>query len=123
MPASRKEAAGEGGEGGKYELAFLPFGERGAAGKRVVVLSADGAENRAAAFAKKGNLHSDGRAKYWEQGGAAVEELGGAMSHAAIIAREYGLPAVVGTGHATKRIVTGQRVRVDGTSGIVTILD
>jgi len=39
------------------------------------------------------------------------------------VAREYGLPAVVGTGHATKRIVTGQRVRVDGTSGIVTILD
>ena len=42
---------------------------------------------------------------------------------AAIVAREYGLPAVVGTGHATKRIVTGQRLRVDGTSGIVTILD
>jgi pyruvate,water dikinase len=54
---------------------------------------------------------------------AAVSDIGGAMSHAAIIAREYGLPAVVGTGHATKRIVTGQRVRVDGTSGIVTILD
>jgi pyruvate,water dikinase len=54
---------------------------------------------------------------------AAVSDIGGAMSHAAIVAREYGLPAVVGTGHATKRIVTGQRVRVDGTSGIVTILD
>jgi pyruvate,water dikinase len=54
---------------------------------------------------------------------AAVSDIGGAMSHAAIVAREYGLPAVVGTGHATKRIVTGQRLRVDGTSGIVTILD
>jgi pyruvate,water dikinase len=53
---------------------------------------------------------------------AAVSDIGGAMSHAAIVAREYGLPAVVGTGHATKRIVTGQRLRVDGTSGIVTIL-
>jgi pyruvate,water dikinase len=53
---------------------------------------------------------------------AAVSDIGGAMSHAAIVAREYGLPAVVGTGHATKRIVTGQSVRVDGTSGIVTIL-
>jgi pyruvate,water dikinase len=53
---------------------------------------------------------------------AAVSDIGGAMSHAAIVAREYGLPAVVGTGHATKRIVTGQLVRVDGTSGIVTIL-
>jgi pyruvate,water dikinase len=54
---------------------------------------------------------------------AAVSDIGGAMSHAAIVAREYGLPAVVGTGHATKRIKTGDRVRVDGTSGIVTVLE
>jgi pyruvate,water dikinase len=54
---------------------------------------------------------------------AAVSDIGGTMSHAAIVAREYGMPAVVGTGHATKMIRTGQRVRVDGTSGIVTILD
>jgi pyruvate,water dikinase len=45
------------------------------------------------------------------------------MSHAAIVAREYGMPAVVGTGTATKRIRTGQRVRVDGDRGVVTILD
>ena len=54
---------------------------------------------------------------------AAVSDIGGMMSHAAIIAREYGLPAVVGTGHATKQIKTGDRVRVDGDTGIVTILD
>jgi pyruvate,water dikinase len=54
---------------------------------------------------------------------AAVSDIGGMMSHAAIIAREYGLPAVVGTGHATKQINTGDRVRVDGNTGIVTILD
>jgi pyruvate,water dikinase len=54
---------------------------------------------------------------------ATVSDIGGAMSHAAIVAREYGMPAVLGTGHATKRIKTGQRLRVDGTSGIVTILD
>jgi pyruvate,water dikinase len=45
------------------------------------------------------------------------------MSHAAIVAREYGLPAVLGTGTATKRIKTGDRVRVDADAGIVTILD
>jgi pyruvate,water dikinase len=45
------------------------------------------------------------------------------MAHAAIVSREYGLPAVVGTGFGTKRIKTGQRVRVDGTAGTVTILD
>jgi pyruvate,water dikinase len=54
---------------------------------------------------------------------AAVSDIGGTMSHAAIVAREYGMPAVVGTGRATKRITTGQRLRVDGDNGIVTILD
>ncbi len=53
---------------------------------------------------------------------AAVSDIGGTMSHAAIVAREYGMPAVVGTGTATKRIRTGQRLRVDGDSGVVTIL-
>jgi pyruvate,water dikinase len=54
---------------------------------------------------------------------AAVSDISGTMSHAAIVAREYGMPAVVGTGTATKRIRTGQRVRVDGDRGVVTILD
>jgi pyruvate, water dikinase len=54
---------------------------------------------------------------------AAVSDIGGIMSHAAIVSREYGLPAVVGTGFGTKRIRTGQRVRVDGDQGVVTILD
>ena len=53
---------------------------------------------------------------------AAVSDIGGTMSHAAIVAREFDLPAVVGTGNATKRIKDGQRVRVDGSRGIVTIL-
>jgi pyruvate, water dikinase len=53
---------------------------------------------------------------------AAVSDIGGSMSHAAIVAREYGLPAVVGTGNATVRIKDGQRIRVDGGRGIVTIL-
>jgi pyruvate,water dikinase len=55
--------------------------------------------------------------------GAAVSDIGGIMAHAAIVSREYGLPAVVGTGFGTKRIKTGQRVRVDGTNGTVTILE
>jgi len=53
---------------------------------------------------------------------AAVSDIGGSMSHAAIVAREYGLPAVVGTGDATKRISTGQRIRVDGDRGIVQVI-
>jgi pyruvate,water dikinase len=53
---------------------------------------------------------------------AAVSDIGGSMSHAAIVAREYGMPAVVGTGDATKRIRTGDRVRVDGDRGTVRVL-
>jgi pyruvate, water dikinase len=45
------------------------------------------------------------------------------MCHAAIVAREYGLPAVIGTGTGTKLIKTGDRVRVDADAGVVTILD
>jgi pyruvate, water dikinase len=52
----------------------------------------------------------------------AVSDIGGSMSHAAIVAREYGLPAVVGTGNATSRIKDGQMIRVDGGRGVVTIL-
>jgi phosphohistidine swiveling domain-containing protein len=54
---------------------------------------------------------------------ATVTDIGGIMSHAAIVSREYGLPAVVGTGTATSRIRNGQRLRVDGAAGTVTILD
>lgn len=53
---------------------------------------------------------------------AAVSDIGGTMSHAAIVAREYGMPAVVGTGKATSVIKTGDRVRVDGDRGIVTVV-
>jgi pyruvate,water dikinase len=53
---------------------------------------------------------------------ATVSDIGGIMSHAAIVAREYGMPAVVGTGSATARIKSGDRIRVDGDAGVVTIL-
>ncbi|MDQ6837975.1 MAG: PEP-utilizing enzyme, partial [Actinomycetota bacterium] len=55
--------------------------------------------------------------------GAIVTDRGGMLSHAAIVAREYGIPAVVGTGDATTRIADGTRVRVDGSSGEVVVLD
>ncbi len=51
-----------------------------------------------------------------------VTDRGGLLCHAAIIAREYGIPTVVGTGEATRRIADGARVRVDGGTGEVTIL-
>ena len=51
-----------------------------------------------------------------------VTQVGGLMTHGAVIAREYGLPAVVGVEHATRLIRDGQRIRVHGTDGYVEIL-
>jgi pyruvate,water dikinase len=55
--------------------------------------------------------------------GGCVTDIGGIFSHAAIVCREFQLPAVVGTGYATKLIKTGDRIRVDGDTGVVTILE
>ncbi|MGZ3581117.1 MAG: PEP/pyruvate-binding domain-containing protein [Ktedonobacterales bacterium] len=52
--------------------------------------------------------------------GGLVMEMGGAMSHGAVVAREYGIPAVVGAPGATARITTGQLITVDGSAGSVT---
>ena len=53
--------------------------------------------------------------------GALVMEMGGMMSHGAVVAREYGIPAVVGVAGATDQITTGQRVTVDGSAGTVAV--
>jgi pyruvate,water dikinase len=53
---------------------------------------------------------------------AAVTDVGGIMCHAAIVCREYGLPAVVGTGTGTQVFQTGQRVRVDGSTGVIRLV-
>src|SRR5438445_116804 len=53
--------------------------------------------------------------------GALVMEMGGMMSHGAVVAREYGIPAVVGVVNATGRITTGDRVTVDGSAGTVAL--
>ena len=53
---------------------------------------------------------------------AIITDSGGALSHAALVSREYGIPGVVGTRDATERIADGARVRVDGDAGTVTVL-
>lgn len=53
---------------------------------------------------------------------AIVTDVGGPLSHGSIVAREYGIPAVLGTGAATHRIYTGQKITVDGSAGIVTLM-
>jgi phosphohistidine swiveling domain-containing protein len=51
-----------------------------------------------------------------------VTDTGGTTSHPAVLAREFGIPAVVGTSEATRRITTGDRIRVDGSAGVVEIM-
>lgn len=54
--------------------------------------------------------------------GGLVMEVGGLMTHGSVVAREYGIPAVVGVHQATTRLQSGQRIRVDGSAGRVTVL-
>lgn len=50
-----------------------------------------------------------------------VTDIGGILAHGSIVAREFGIPAVMGTGNITQRVVSGQQITVDGDSGTVTI--
>lgn len=52
---------------------------------------------------------------------ALVTDTGGALSHPAVVAREFGVPCVVGTRRATQLIQTGDRIRVDGSKGVVEV--
>jgi pyruvate,water dikinase len=53
--------------------------------------------------------------------GAVVIDIGGPLSHGAIVAREMGIPCVINTGNGTRAIKTGDRLRVDGSTGLVVI--
>ena len=55
--------------------------------------------------------------------GGLITEVGGMMTHGSVVAREYGIPAVVGVHQATTRLKDGQRIRLDGTAGKIMILD
>jgi pyruvate,water dikinase len=52
-----------------------------------------------------------------------VTDIGAILAHGSIVAREYGIPAVLGTGNVTTRVVSGQRITVDGDAGTVTIVE
>jgi pyruvate,water dikinase len=59
----------------------------------------------------------------FSQARGLVTDVGGVLAHGSIVAREYDIPAVLGTGVATQRIRSGQRIRVDGNAGTITLLD
>ncbi|MGC1378772.1 MAG: PEP/pyruvate-binding domain-containing protein [Anaerolineales bacterium] len=55
--------------------------------------------------------------------GGLITEVGGMMTHGSVVAREYGIPAVVGVDHATQRLKDGQRIKLDGTTGKIVVLE
>ena len=57
------------------------------------------------------------------QARALVTDIGAVLAHGPIVAREYGIPAVLGTGTATQQIVSGQKIEVDGAADTVALLD
>jgi pyruvate,water dikinase len=94
-----------------------------AEGPARVILSADGIADLQPGEILVAPLTAPSWAPVFGKIAGTVTDVGGIMSHAAIVCREYGLPAVTGTAFATKSIKTGQRVRVDGNTGDVTVLD
>jgi len=54
--------------------------------------------------------------------GGLIMEVGGIMTHGSVVAREYGIPAIVGVREATEKLQSGQRVRIDGNRGVIEIL-
>ncbi|WP_285582060.1 PEP-utilizing enzyme [Herbidospora sp. NBRC 101105] len=81
------------------------------------------AEHLAAGEILVTNVTNVGWTPLFPRAAAVVTDVGAPLSHAAIVARELGIPAVVGTGDATSRIRDGARVRVDGSAGTVEVLD
>jgi pyruvate,water dikinase len=91
-------------------------------GKARVILRADSGQQVLAGEILIAPFTDPGWTPYFIPAAAIVMDQGGLLSHGSIIAREYGLPAVVNVGSATKIIRTGQTIQVDGNRGVVRIL-
>ncbi|MCP4259165.1 MAG: hypothetical protein GY774_16905 [Planctomycetes bacterium] len=93
-----------------------------ATGKARVILRADTQEQLLAGEILVAPFTDPGWTPYFVPAAAIVMDEGGVISHGSIVAREYGIPAVVNVGAGTKIIKTGQTIQVDGNSGVVKIL-
>jgi pyruvate,water dikinase len=94
-----------------------------AVGKARVILRADDHECLRPGEILVAPATDPGWTPYFLGAAGIVVDIGGQLSHGSILAREFGIPAVVNVGDATRRIRTGQVIRVDANRGIVTIED
>ncbi len=92
-------------------------------GKARVILSADAHQRLEPGEILVAPFTDPGWAPYFVAAAGLVVDMGGMLSHGSIVAREYGIPAVVNVGPGTRAIRTGQRIRVDGHRGEVVVLD
>ncbi|HEV2894700.1 MAG TPA: PEP-utilizing enzyme, partial [Actinomycetota bacterium] len=120
---SVKQWLGAGDGGGDGSLKGFAASPGVAEGPARVIFSADQIGEVQAGEILVAPLTAPSWAPIFGKIGATVTDVGGMMAHAAIVCREYGLPAVTGTAFGTKTIKTGQRIRVDGNQGTVTILE
>jgi len=104
------------------ELKGLGVSGGTATGKARVILRADTDEQLLAGEILVAPFTDPGWTPYFVPAAAIVMDEGGIISHGSIVAREYGIPAVVNVGDATKIIKTGQKIKVDGNLGLVRIL-
>ena len=111
---------GGAGEAAKGDLRGAPASGGAAAGRARVILEPAGAHLEPGEILVAPST-DPGWTPLFLTAGGLVMEMGGPMSHGAIVAREYGIPAVVGVPQATGRIQTGQTVTVDGSSGTITL--
>jgi pyruvate,water dikinase len=111
------------GEDGDADLRGFAASPGVAEGPARVILSADEISELQDGEILVARITTPSWAPVFGKIGAVVTDIGGMMSHAAIVCREYGLPAVTGTAFGTRDIATGTRIRVDGSSGTVTVLD
>ena len=91
-------------------------------GRARVILRADANENVLPGEILVGPFSDPGWTPYFLPASGIVMDLGGQLSHGSVFAREYGIPAVVNVGSATRLIKTGQLIEVDGYRGVVTML-
>jgi pyruvate,water dikinase len=92
-------------------------------GKAHIILRTDNSEHISAGEILVAPFTDPGWTPYFIPAAGIVMDMGGMLSHGSIVAREYGIPAVVNAGDATKIIKTGQMIQVDADKGIVRILD
>ena len=107
---------------GAEVLTGLPVSPGIVAGSRAVILRSDTTEQVQPGEVLVAPFADPGWTPYFLQAAAIVMDRGGLLSHGSIIAREYGIPAVVNVGPATRIIRTGQMLHVDGTRGRVQIV-